>query len=140
MHSEKIRRKAEYIFAKLKYLVENKPADIERFRTDETIQMAIIYAIQVSIEAIVDIVILIGTRYYDKEYAGDYEMFISIYEDGLINDEIYDKLRKMNGLRNALVHAYNSLVLDEVYDNYDAILRDIAYVTKTLLTLSEEGD
>jgi uncharacterized protein YutE (UPF0331/DUF86 family) len=140
MHSEKIRRKSEFILAKLKYLMENKPADNERFRTDETLQMAIIYAIQVCIEAIVDIVILIGTRYYEKEYVGDYEMFISIYEDGLINDELYEKLRKMNGLRNALVHAYNSLVLDEVYENYDAILRDIGNITQTLITLVEGND
>ena len=140
MHSEKIRRKAEYILAKLKYLMENKPADIERFRTDDTLQMAIIYAIQVCIEAIVDIVILIGTRYYEKDYIGDYEMFVSIYEDGLINDEVYEKLRKMNGLRNALVYAYNSLVLDEVYGNYDAISRDIGYVTQSVITLVEGSD
>jgi uncharacterized protein YutE (UPF0331/DUF86 family) len=46
----------------------------------------------------------------------------------------------MNGLRNALVHAYNSLVLDEVYGNYDAILRDIGYVTQSVITLVEGSD
>ncbi len=66
MHSEKITRKADFILAKLKYLKENRPEDVERFRTDETKQMAILYALQVCIEAIVDIAILIGTKEYEK--------------------------------------------------------------------------
>ncbi|HJH25191.1 MAG TPA: hypothetical protein C5S37_00105 [Methanophagales archaeon] len=29
----------------------------------------------------------------------------------------------MNGLRNAIVHAYNSLVIEEIYDNYKLFLK-----------------
>lgn len=139
MHYEKIARKADFILAKLKYLKENRPEDVERFRTDETKQMAILYALQVCIEAIVDIAILIGTKVYGKEYEGDYEMFESLFEEGIIREDVLEKLRKMNGLRNAIVHAYASLVLDEIYENYEKILRDIGYVTDTLVKLIEEG-
>ena len=140
MKYEKIHRKAEYILKKLKYLKNNRPEDVERFRTDETMQMAILYALQVCIEAIIDIVILVGTKEYEKEYEGDYEMFESLFEEGIIEGDVFEKLRKMNGLRNALVHAYNSLVIEEIYENYDKILRDISYVTDTLVKLIEDGD
>jgi uncharacterized protein YutE (UPF0331/DUF86 family) len=140
MKYEKIYRKAEYIVKKLKYLKNNRPEDVERFESDETMQMAIFYALQVCIEAIVDIVILIGTKEYEKEYEGDYEMFETLFEDGIIEEDVFEKLRKMNGLRNAIVHAYNSLMIDEIYENYDKILRDIGSVTDTLVKLIDDGD
>ena len=134
MEYEKIHRKAEYILNKLKYLKNNRPGDVERFESDETLQMAIFYALQVCIEAIVDIVILIGTKEYEKEYEGDYEMFETLLEEGIIEEDVFEKLRKMNGLRNAIVHAYDSLIVEEIYDNYDGILRDIGYVTDKLVS------
>lgn len=134
MEYEKIHRKAEYILKKLKYLKNNRPEDVERFKSDETMQMAIFYGIQVCIEAIVDIVILIGTKVYEKEYEGDYEMFESLFEEGVIEEDVFEKLRRMNGLRNAIVHAYDSLIVEEIYDNYDEILRDIGYVTDKLVS------
>lgn len=139
MHSEKIARKAEFILAKLKYLKNNRPEDIERFKSDETMQMAILYALQVGIEAIVDIVILISTKEYEMEYEGDYEMFEFLFEEKIIAEDVFEKLKKMNGLRNAIVHAYNSLVIEEIYENYDKILRDIGYVTDTLVKLIGDG-
>ena len=66
MHYEKIARKVEYILKKLKYLKNNRPEDVEQFESDETLQMAILYAFHVCIEAIVDIVILIGTKEYER--------------------------------------------------------------------------
>ncbi len=140
MKYEKIYRKAEYIVKKLKYLKNSRPEDVERFERDETMQMAIFYALQVCIEAIVDIVILIGTKEYEKEYEGDYEMFETLLEEGIIEEDVFEKLRKMNGLRNAIVHAYDSLMVEEIYENYNKILRDIGSVTDTLVKLIEDGD
>jgi uncharacterized protein YutE (UPF0331/DUF86 family) len=80
------------------------------------------------------IVILIGTKVYEKEYEGDYEMFESLFEEGVIEEDVFEKLRKMNGLRNAIVHAYDSLMVEEIYDSYDGILRDIGYVTDKLVS------
>jgi uncharacterized protein YutE (UPF0331/DUF86 family) len=134
MEYEKIHQKAEYILKKLKYLKNNRIDNVERFKSDETLQMAILYALQVCIEAIVDIVVLIGTKVYGKEYEGDYEMFETLFEGGVIEDDVFEKLRKMNGLRNAIVHAYDSLIVEEIYDNYNEILKDISYVTDKLVS------
>jgi hypothetical protein len=45
MKYEKIYKKAEYIVKKLKYLKNSRPVDVERFESDETMQMAIFYAL-----------------------------------------------------------------------------------------------
>jgi len=55
---------------------------------------------------------------YEKEYEGDYEMFETLLEEGIIEEDVLEKLRKMNWLRNAIVHAYDSLMVEEIYDNY----------------------
>jgi uncharacterized protein YutE (UPF0331/DUF86 family) len=39
---------------------------------------------------------------YEKEYEGDYEMFETLLEEGIIEEDVLENLRKMNGLRNAL--------------------------------------
>ena len=135
---EKIQRKTEYILEKLKYLRKNRPENLERFIDDETLQMSILYAIHVSIEATVDITIFIGTKIFGITYTGDYEMFESLYENGIIQEDVFEKLRKLNGLRNAIVHAYDSLIIEEIYENYDEILRDISYIIDGMTELITE--
>lgn len=80
-------------------------------------------------------VILIGIKKYEKEYEkeyeGDYEMFESLFEEGVIDEHIFENLRK--------VHAYDSLVTDEIYDNHENILRDIGYAADSLVNLIQSG-
>jgi len=132
MPSEKITRKTEFISRKIKYLNENKPENAARFREDETTQMAILYAIHVAIEALIDIVILIESNQTSTPHTGDYEKMNALYERGFINEEVYLGLRKLNGMRNAIVHAYDSLVLDDIYAGYEKIVRDIGTITEYL--------
>ena len=138
MKYEKIYRKTEYILEKLKYLKNNRPEDLKHFKSDETLQMAIFYALEVCIEAIVDIVIQIGTKVYKKKYEDDYRMFETLFEEKIIDEELFEKLRKLNGLRNAIVHAYDSLMIEEIYHNYSDILREIGYVTEKLVKSIED--
>jgi uncharacterized protein YutE (UPF0331/DUF86 family) len=135
---EKIQRKTEYILEKLKYLRKNKPENLEVFIGDETLQMSILYAIHVSIEATVDITIFIGTKIFGIKYTGDYEMFESLKEKDIIQEDVFEKLRKLNGLRNAIVHAYDSLIIEEIYRNYDEIMRDISYIIDDMIELMTE--
>lgn len=138
MNYEKIQRKTEYILEKLKYLRKNKPENLEVFIGDETLQMSILYAIHVSIEATVDITIFIGTKIFGIKYTGDYEMFESLKEKDIIQEDVFEKLRKLNGLRNAIVHAYDSLIIEEIYRNYDEIMRDISYIIDDMIELMTE--
>jgi uncharacterized protein YutE (UPF0331/DUF86 family) len=100
--------------------------------------MSILYAIHVSIEATVDITIFICTKIFGITYTGDYDMFESLYENGIIQEDVFEKLRKLNGLRNAIVHAYDSLIIEEICGNYDEILRDISYIIDGMTELITE--
>ena len=139
MPHEKISRKTDFIIKKLLFLRENRPENPEEFKNDETTQMAILYAIHTAIEALIDIVIIIETKQNGNKYTGDYEKFTALFENGFINENVYDGLRRLNGLRNAVVHAYDSLIIDEIYDNYEKIIRDIGTITKYLCERSPFG-
>jgi len=132
MQSEKISRKTEFIIGKIKYLNENKPSNLVEFQTDETTQMAILYAIHVAVEALIDIVAIIEKKQNGKRDSGDYEKFTALFESGCIDEGVHEGLRKLNGLRNAIVHAYDSLIIDEIYENYEKIIRDIGNITEYL--------
>lgn len=132
MPSDKISRKIEVISQKIKYLRDFKPENAAQFKDDETTQMAILYAIHVAIEALMDIVIIVDANQTGDHHTGDYERINSLFESGLINEDVYRGLRKLNGLRNAIVHAYDSLVLDEIYKGYEKIVRDIVIITEYL--------
>ncbi|KAF1073303.1 DUF86 domain-containing protein [Methanogenium sp. MK-MG] len=109
MPYEKISRKIDFIISKLTYLRENKPLNLTEFKTDETRQMAILYAIHVATEALIDIVLIIQSKRNGNTHMGDYETITALFESGFIEEDAYESLRKLNGLRNAIVHAYDSL-------------------------------
>ncbi len=78
MPADKISHKIEFISQKIKYLNVFKPSDAAQFKDDETTQMAILYAIHVSIEAVMDIVIITETKRAGNHHTGDYERINSL--------------------------------------------------------------
>ncbi len=95
--------------------------------------MAILYGFHTAIEALVDIAIIIETSlsHNNSQKTGDYEIFAALFENEFIEKDEFDGLRRLNGLRNAVVHAYDSLVIDEIYENYESIIDDIAKITQS---------
>ena len=132
MPYEKISRKIDFITHKLKYLKDFKPSNVTEFKNDDTTQMAILYAIHVTIEALIDIVIIIDAKRNGNRPPGDYGKITALFERGYIDRDAYESLKKLNGLRNAIVHAYDSLVIDEIYSGYDTIIRDIGTIAEYL--------
>ena len=133
MQYKKISRKTDFIIKKLIYLRENRPVHLKDFKNDETLQMAILYGFHTAIEALVDIAIIIETSlsHNNSQKTGDYEIFAALFENEFIEKDEFDGLRRLNGLRNAVVHAYDSLVIDEIYENYESIIDDIAKITQS---------
>lgn len=93
--------------------------------------MAILYGIHTAIEALVDMAIIIETCRSKRKNVGDYERIASLFENELINENEYNTLRRLNGLRNAIVHTYDTLILDEIYVNYESIINDIGIITRS---------
>ena len=144
MYCETITQKVDFIFSKLKYLKKNKPDGIKQFKSDEMLQLTIFNTMYICIEEIVDIMAFIDINEYGIEYNGEYEMFESsfepLFEMRIIEEKVFDKLRYINALRNSLVHNYDFLSIERIYENYDGILRDMGYVTNALIKLIKDFD
>jgi len=103
-------------------LMFNCPSMVMEMSTDTLFHTAI--------EALVDIAIIIETSMSESQKVGDYEKFAALFDGGFIGLDEYNGLRRLNGFRNAVVHAYDSLILDEIYDNYESIINDIGQITQ----------
>ena len=70
---------------------------------------AVYYAMQTLIEGITDISAMIVEDLV-KVVEDDYNNFEILRNQNIINYKEYNKLKKMNGLRNRLVHDYNGII------------------------------
>jgi len=56
--------------------------------------MAILYAIHVATEALIDIVLIIQSKRNGNTHMGDYETITALFESGFIEEDAYGSLRK----------------------------------------------
>lgn len=120
---EQYKRKLEFIIDKITVLPEK--LDDNKFFLD-----ALFYRLQISIDASMDVVAMLckdlGITVKD-DYSNLNEIEkLSIFTPGLINE-----LRKWNGLRNVLVHKYNKIEEEIVFQNKNRVV-------ETLITFAKE--
>ncbi len=104
-------RKIEYIFSSLDK-IETPENEKELY--------AIFYLIHTSIEASMDICAMLV-----KDLGGipgdDYTNIEFLIEKGVLKDNIGEKMKKLNGMRNILVHRYNKIDESLIVDSIDEI-------------------
>ncbi|MHA1731691.1 MAG: type VII toxin-antitoxin system HepT family RNase toxin [Promethearchaeota archaeon] len=127
---QQYRRKFDFITDKLSHLPEN--LDEDEFYSD-----ALFYRLQVSIDAVMDVVAM-----YCKDVgltvSDDYSNIDHLQHLKIIPDELLVKLRRWNGLRNALVHRYNKVEEKTVVREKDDIVESILEFTKLVEELVHE--
>ena len=120
---EQYKRKLEFIIDKITVLPEK--LDDNKFFLD-----ALFYRLQISIDASMDVVAMLckdlGITVKDDYSNLDELEKLSIFTPGLINE-----LRKWNGLRNVLVHKYNKIEEEIVFQNKNRVV-------ETLITFAKE--
>jgi len=92
---------------KMSYIVRN----IESIRTDAKSELelgGIFYGIHTKIEALMDIVAML-LKDLGEFVKDDYSNIARLESVGIISTDLADGLRGCNGLRNRLVHRYNSV-------------------------------
>jgi len=110
-------RKINYITEKLGELPPNID-DIFYFE-------ALLYRLHTSIDAVMDIIAML-VRDLGMEVSDDYTNIDKLAEKHIINKELADKLKLLNGLRNAIVHKYNKFDERVVKENLSEII-DIVF-------------
>lgn len=98
---EQYTRKLEFIIDKISILPENIEENV--FYID-----ALFYRLQVSVDAAMDVIAMLckDTGITVKD---DYSNIDELEKQNLFEKDLMKGLRRLNGLRNALVHRYNKI-------------------------------
>ena len=109
---------------KINYIVRNVES-IQKDAESELELGGIFYGLHTAIEAAMDVVAML-LKDMGEVVEDDYSNIMRLEEIGIISVDHADRLRKCNGLRNYLVHRYNS-VDDAIALDSRSEVRDIFY-------------
>jgi len=127
---EQYKRKLEFIIDKITVLPDK--LDDNKFFLD-----ALFYRLQISIDASIDVVAMLckdlGITVKDDYSNLDELEKLSIFKPGLIND-----LRRWNELRNVLVHKYNKIEEEIVFQNKKRVVETLISFTKEVEVITHE--
>lgn len=113
LESKRIERYIEKLehFNKLMEKLQEWIKDLDEIKfieSDLKDQFGIYHAFQIIIEIIADIIAMV-TKDIKIKPKDDYSNIDCLQEQNFISEQLSIKLRKVNGLRNILVHNYNGL-------------------------------
>lgn len=120
---EQYKRKLEFILEKITNLPEN-------FEENEYYVDALFYRIQISIDAAMDVTAML-CKDFGITVKDDYTNIDELEKLNVFPPDILKDLRKFNGLRNVLVHKYNKIEEELVFE-------EKKNVAKTLLSFIEK--
>lgn len=110
------RQKMNFVIDKL----SNIPKDIE----DSLVVDAVLYRTQISIDAVMDIIAMM-VKDKGKEVSDDYHNIETLSKIKFLDEKLAGDLTMLNGLRNAIVHKYNTFEEDTVINNIKKIKKII---------------
>ncbi len=131
---ELVEKKIDLIEEKLDYLSEAEQICLENFLDSYEKVQAVKHTLQESIEACLDIAnhIIAASELKRSETYSD--MFQRLSEEGILGDELADRLSDMARFRNLLVHQYAEIDNRRVYQ----ILKDNLVDVENFLKRIEE--
>ena len=81
---------------------------------------ATLYRVQTAIDAAMDLVAML-VKDNGLEVSDDYSNIKKLFNAKIIGEKLSEDLAMLNGLRNAIVHKYNSFEEETVLENIDEI-------------------
>ena len=121
-------RKLEFITDKIAILPENMNDNI--FLMD-----ALFYRLQVSIDATMDIVAMLS-KDLGITVKDDYSNIDELENLNIFPGEFLNEIRRLNGLRNVLVHRYNKIEEDLIVtekDHFVEVLKEFIKIVEKLI-------
>ncbi len=125
---DQYRRKLEFIIDKITILPNNIEENI--FFID-----ALFYRLQVSVDAAMDIVAML-CKDLGITVKDDYSNIDELENLDIFSKEFLDELRRLNGLRNVLVHRYNKIEEKQIIkekDHFVEILKKFVSYIEVLI-------
>jgi len=113
-------RKNRY-FSKCGYIIEKMdtiPDNVDDL--DEMGLDGLLYRVQTSIDAAIDMTAML-VRDIGIDVGDDYENIDILKEKGVIDAELAGELKRLNGMRNAIVHKYGNVDTELILHNLENV-------------------
>jgi uncharacterized protein YutE (UPF0331/DUF86 family) len=120
-----IKAKINHIEGNLLRLEEKRRVSIEEFKKNKDLQDIVLHNLRLSIQGCIDIashIISDEGWIVPDTLAG---LFDILTQYKIISDELNEKLKRMVGFRNIIIHEYQTIDLDKVYKILNEDLKDI---------------
>ncbi len=99
-------------------LISLKIKDLNEYLQDKKIRYSTERLLFLIAEGIIDFLDHILTAKYEIVSSGYEDVIRNAYENSLISDNIYEKLRGLDGFRNILAYNYLDIDNEIIYKNY----------------------
>jgi len=135
-----VRRILNSLNESLEHLKSKQSVSFEEYKKDKDIQAIVERRLEKAIQACIDI----GNHIIAQQNLGspaDYgEIFLILREKNIIDSEQADRLVKMAGFRNVLIHEYRDILIEKVYDIYKNRLSDFYTFALAILNYLKQYD
>jgi len=135
---ERILAKLDELDGYLRELNAVVPETFSKYRRIET-RRACERLLQISIEAIIDICHLIVSGLRLGLPSEEDDIFERLAQAGLISEEMKQKLKRMKGLRNILVHEYARVNDSIVFNTLKSELGDFDEIRRVILRMLDQA-
>ena len=108
--------KAGSIKRRLKRVEEKSNIELKAFLNDIDLQESILFNLQISIQNCIDIAAHIISDEGLGVPGSASEMFYLLEENGYLDNTITEKIIRAVGFRNLIVHEYEKIALDQVFE------------------------
>lgn len=133
-----VRRILSSLNESLEHLKSKQNVSFEEYKKDRDIQAIVERKLETAIQACIDI----GNHIISQQNLGspsDYgEIFLILEQKGVINNKQAEKLIRMAGFRNVLIHEYRDILIEKVYDILQNRLSDFYDFAQTILDYLEK--
>lgn len=129
--AKRYKDKLNFILEKMNDIEEWTSVDISDFISDKKTRLAVYKAFQELVEASFDIVAMAcrDSRIISKD---DYANVEALYQKNILYERLKNALIESNGLRNRLVHRYNTLDDRTAFESILELLPDFKYFTEVM--------
>ncbi len=129
--AKRYKDKLDFIMEKVNDIEEWASVDVSDFISDKKTRLAVYKAFQELVEASFDIVAMAcrDSRILSKD---DYANIEALYQKKIIEEGLKKTLVESNGLRNRLVHRYNTLDDTTAFESIQTLLPNFKYFTKVM--------
>lgn len=129
--AKRYKDKLNFILEKMNDIEEWTSVDISDFISDKKTRLAVYKAFQELVEASFDIVAMAcrDSRIISKD---DYANIETLYLKNIIGEGLKNALVESNGLRNRLVHRYNTLDDMMAFESIQSLLPNFNYFTEVM--------